>query len=245
MRVIIGILGALAVAGCTTTDISRSRGGYAGKLALSNEAQTVLNSATADLPPESPSDALLIYLAQRTPDATLRRRAVADAAARALILNSDLICERYMAAVIKRVRTTKSVLGVSGLALSGAAGVTTPVRSANLLSALSAFSSSADAKLTTTVLADKAPELLYKAVMAQRTQERSRLLTLLVNAELGESAPGVVMAQLADYHNRCGPTVGINGLEDSVQNEADRAPGKGAEKATNFVRDAMVKAATK
>jgi hypothetical protein len=241
MRTVIGIFGALALTGCTTTGMSMSGGEYAARLALSKQAQTVLSSAPASLPADSPSDALFIYLAQRNPDEPLRRRAVANATARALMLNSDLACEQYMRDVIKRIRTTKSVLGVSSLALSGAAGVTTPVRSANLLSALSAFSSSADAKLSTTVLADKAPELLYKAVMAQRSEERSRLLTLLVNADLGEAAPGVVMAQLAEYHSRCGPTVGINGLEASVENKTEQAPEKGAERATSFVRGAMVR----
>ena len=236
MRAITMVIGALALAGCATTDsgLSRSTGSYASKLALSRDAKAVLMDAAAGLTDSAPNDAVLIYLAQRSPE-DVRQQAVARATARALMMNSDSLCEQYMADFILKSRTTTSILGVSSIALSGAAGVTTPVRSANLLAALSAFTSSAQDKLSKTVLGEKTPELLYKAVMAERSQERSRLLALLQSGALGESSPGVVLAQLADYHGRCGPTVGINSLTNSVQGAADRAAKNGTDQADAFV----------
>lgn len=203
---------------------------------LSPQAKTVLMNAAGGIPDNAPNDALVIYLAQRMPE-NVRQQAVADATVRALIMNSDAICEQYMANFILKSRTTTSILGVSSIAFSGAAGVTTPVRSANLLSALSSFTSGTQDKLNKAVMADKAPELLYKAVMAERSRERSRLLALLENTTLGDSAPGVVMAQLADYHGRCGPTVGINSLTDSVEGAANQAAERGADQADTFVKN--------
>ncbi len=225
------ILGACATTG---TAISRSEGEYANRLVLSEEAKSVLRSQGAVLPERAPLDAVVIYLAKSVPGETSRKE-VNKATARALIMTSDAACEQYMASFLFKARTTTSVLGVSSLALSTAAGVTTPVESANLLSALSAFTIGAQDRLTKTIVADKAPELLYKSVMAVRAQERARLLTLLESRDLGDAAPDVVMAQLAEYHGRCGPTVGINGLTDSVQVTADRADKTGADQANEFV----------
>lgn len=236
MYKIIAILLVLTLPACATTNhLSRSSGKYADALALSSQAQEILGLEHPVLPTASPNDALIIYLAKMRP-ASERDVAVAKATAMALLMNSDALCERYMADFMLKSRTTTSVLKVTSLGLSTAAGITEPVSSANTLAALSAFASGSEEKLTSTVMANNSPELLYRAVMAERTRERTRLLTLLADDSLGMTAPTVVLAQVADYHARCGPTIGINSLSASVQQATNAAPEKGAQDAATFVK---------
>lgn len=245
MRAIVGIICAAALAGCATTGSGTGAnagrtGQYADWLGLSTQAQKVLKPGE-QLPDRSPNDAVLIFMAQQTKDEVARERAVQEATARALIMNSDTHCEVYMSDFLLKARSTTAVMSVAGLALSGAAGVTTPVRSANILSALSTFANGSQDRLNKAILSDRAPELLYKAVMAERSRERARLLALLVSKDLGAKAPGVVLAQIADYHARCGPTVGINSLTDSVLGAANSADADGTAAATAFVNGALKK----
>jgi len=227
---------ALALQGCATTksEISRSSGGYSSSLKLSQQAQDVINSApNLKLPDNSPSDAVLIYLALRKSASKVE---LDRATALALIHNSDMICEHYMADFMLKSRTTSSTLQITSLGFSSLASVTEPAKSANILAGLSAFATGAEEKLKKTVQADKAPELLYKAVMAERSRERNRLLTLLQSEALGDSAPAMVIGQIADYHSRCGPTVGINALGNAVDSTSQAAPAEGKDAAEKFVQ---------
>jgi len=239
MRVIVGLVGALAVAGCATSDLSRSRGKFGQALALSDQARAVLQSPNESLPPNAPIDAVMIYQAQRASasDDAAREKAVAEATARALIMKSDLLCDQYMASMLKQARTAKSTLSLSGLALSTAGGVATPASSANLLSSLSSFAKGADAGVSAIFFADQTPEVVYKAMMVRRTEVRTRLLKLL---ELDGGAPHVVLGSLGEYHTLCNPTVGINSLEDAVKEQAEKAVEKGADQAAAFVGNKAV-----
>lgn len=219
--------------------LSRRTGDYANALRLSNEAISVLSAAaSAPLPDNAPNDAVMIYLAKQQPE-NVRQKAIATATATALIMTSDRICEIYMADFLLKSRSVSGGLRLGSLAFSTAAGVSTPVRSANVLSAISSLMSGSEEKLTETVLGKKAPELIYRSVMSIRTRERTRLLILLGSADLNESASGIVLSQISDYHNQCGPTVGINGFEQAVQASANTAATEGKTDAEAFVRQTL------
>jgi len=91
-----------------------------------------------------------------------------------------------------------------------------------LLSGVAGFATGTEKQLASTVLGGKSPALIYKAVSASRRKERSRIVTLY-------SASGfhIAAAELADYHALCGPTVGVNALEDAVNKAAIDAPKEG------------------
>jgi hypothetical protein len=235
LPVFILISGCSSIPNSESHGIQRRTGDYARALKLSPAALKVLSSTASEaLPENAPNDAVLIYLAKRSPEAN-RENSIASATAKALIMNSDLLCERYMADFILKSRVTSNGLRLGSLSLTTAAGVTTPVRSANLLSGIATFLSGSEEKLTQSVLGSKTPELLYRTVMSIRTRERTRLLTLLRSDVLAGESPSIVLGQIADYHNQCGPTVGINGLEQAVQDTANQAATTGQTRAASFI----------
>ena len=125
----------------------------------------------------------------------------------------------------------KASLGVSGLFLSGAASLTSPVENANLLSGVSTFLNGTSSELSQTVLGGKTPDILYRAVMAARAEERERLIALLNNTQFGERAPDIALSQVQGYHGMCGPIVGLNALSAGVEKAQANAAKEGQTKA--------------
>ena len=209
---------------------------YVTALTLSPEAQQMLNGSpeSLTLPTNAPNDAVLIFLAKKS-EATNRDIRIARATAMSMIMRSDEICEAYMASFLTKTQFTRGGLRVASLAFSTAAGVTTPVRDANRLSALASLLSGSEEKLYETVLGKRAPELLYRSVMAIRTRERTKLLKILNDEEFKDIGPAMVIGQITDYHSQCGPITGLNGIDQSVQDAADTAIDKGTKAARDFL----------
>jgi hypothetical protein len=246
MRILYLVLAASLASGCGTLsgvqEASRSSGDYSSLLKLSNQALAVLGQTTpSTLADNSPNDAVLIYLAKQEKDENKRNEAVSNAVISAYILNSDRLCEQYMANFLLKSRSLTAGLRIASLGLSTAAGVSTPVRSANVLSSLSAFASGSEEKLNESVLSRRSPELLYKSVMAVRSRERSRLLAIQASDIPSASKSAILLSQIADYHNQCGLTVGINQLEAAVQTSAVNAAQDGTTAASDFVTQATTR----
>lgn len=145
----------------------------------------------------------------------------------ALISRSDEACEKYMADAIVQANGSSSVLNVSSLALTGLAGTLKPLNTAQALAAGATFATGTETYLSTKVLGGNAPALIYKSVMAERTRERSRMTQLM---GLGAD-PLMIAADVQNYHNMCGVTVGINALNTAVTEAEAGAESAGAEKA--------------
>lgn len=135
---------------------------------------------------------------------------------------SDTACEKYMAGLITSSNTLKSVLGVTSFGLSTAATLSSPTRSANILSGVSTFATGTDERLSNTVLGGKSAALIYKSVSAVRRKERNRIWSIFEGGNFG-----LASSELADYHALCGPTVGINALEEAVDKANTDAPVSG------------------
>lgn len=164
-----------------------------------------------------PADYAISYaIKENTPEMAL-------AVGSALINNSDAACEAYMANSIAQSNWVTSSLSVSNIALSTAASVATPARSANLLGGLSSLADGTETRLTERVLDGAAPHLIYRSVMSARERERTALTLLLVNPRTAQSA----LNQLASYHSLCGVTVGINELNSAVDEAEKQASDKG------------------
>ncbi|MFN7163300.1 MAG: hypothetical protein ACK4P2_00635 [Hyphomonas sp.] len=205
--------GFLISSGCTTSSyLSGKRAEvYANSFALSAEAASSLG-----------------WDARETSAQTAIIKASKDSASQpgvllGLLNASDTACERYMAGMITSSNTLKSVLGVSSLGLSSAASLSSPTRSANILSGIAGFATGTDQQLSTTILGGKSTALIYKAVFGVRKKERARIIGMYESANFALAA-----ADLADYHAQCGPTVGINALEEAVDKATRDATSEGS-----------------
>lgn len=224
-------------------DLQRYTDRYETALGLSASAKIVLNNLDHPQLGNDPSgDAILLYTTAINSTNADRSQRIEKATAYALIMNSDALCEKYMVDFLKDSKSTVSMLQITSLGFSTSASLLKPASSANLLSGLSSFTSGTEEKLKKTVLGDREPELLYRAVMAERSRERTRLLTLLgSNISEGNTA-GVVMSQINDYHAKCGMNFGIISLSTSVDAAAEKAAQDGRNQAQDFLKGLTQKA---
>lgn len=182
--------------------------------------------------PTDTANVLRLTAENRTASAALAQaslsndRAIQEATLLALFSVSDKSCETYMSGMITTSNSVSSGLSITSLALSSAASLTSPTRSANLLSGISTFAGGTEKQLSDTVLSGKSPSLLYRAVMGVRKKERSRILKLFEDGTFGKAA-----IEMEYYHSQCGPTIGINALEEAVDDAIKDAPEKGNEEA--------------
>jgi tetrahydromethanopterin S-methyltransferase subunit D len=213
-------LSLLVCSACTTSSYLSGKQAelYANSFKLSAETATAMGWGSVDLSAQT-----AIVMASSNPAA---ERAVLLA----LINASDTSCERYMAGMITSSNTLKSVLGVSSLGLSSAASLSAPTRSANILSGVAGFATGTDQQLSNTLLGGKSTALIYKAVSAARKKERSRIMGIY---ESGNFA--LASAELADYHALCGPTVGVNALEEAVEKANSDAAADGADEGMKVI----------
>lgn len=215
------ILGAVAagtlscVAGCTSISdatVNKRAKVYSASFELSSDTAAALGFDT-----KGKALAADTAIALATSDSSNQPGVVL-----ALLNVSDRACEEYMARTIVQSNAVSSALGVSSLALSTAAALSTPTRSANTLSGIAGFATGTEKQLSSTILGGKSPALLYKAVTAVRTKERSRILALYQAGGYHLAA-----AELMNYHALCGPTVGLNALDDAVNKAVTDAPKDG------------------
>lgn len=235
----VALLG-LGLQGCMTTNYKAHIAGtnkkenYQSSLGLSPSAQKLLkvSASSMALEDKSPGDALIIY-AVRKANANATNRSIALA----LIYNSDMLCELYMVDVIKISNTTSAGLKLSNQIFSAAAGVTTPVRSANLLGGLATLSAGTEQNLKKELLGDKAPDIIYKAVWTERLKKRTEMLTMLADENSGEAGAASVISEIQSYHTLCGTTVGLGSISASV----DAAQKVAKQEGDNIAKAALTK----
>ena len=204
------LLSVVILSGCTTSNYLRGKESkdYTASLKLDATTASSLGFANDELSAQA-----AIATAMRSGD-----NDTIQATFLTLVSTSDKACEKYMSGMITASNSVTSSLNITGLALSSAASLTSPTRSANLLSGLSTFAGGTEKQLSDTVLGGKAPPLLYRAVMALRKKERSKIATLV-----GQNQFALAAVELEPYHAQCGPTIGINALDESVENSSQNA----------------------
>ena len=120
----------LATGACTTSSYlsGQKSNAYQKEFVLSAETVTVIGIGDDDMTIPTAVSAALSNGGD-APAATLL----------AILSSSDVACEDYMSGMVTSSNTVISILGISNLALSGAASLTSPTRSANLLSGVATF----------------------------------------------------------------------------------------------------------
>lgn len=193
---------------CTTTSYlsGQKNGQYSENFGLSASTAQILNLSSDSEEADFLSGDIILARASMSGDSAIQTSTIL-----AMVAASDAACEDYLSGMVTASNSVSSFLGVTTLGLTSAAAVSSPQRSINLLSGIASFTGGTEKELTDTVLGGKSPHLIYKAVKAIRKKERSRIITLATNGGFELAA-----IEMADYHAQCGPTVGINALEEAV-----------------------------
>lgn len=138
-----------------------------------------------------------------------------------LVKSSDEACYKYLTEISTTEKTLRSGLGVSALLLSAASSVTTPVRSANLLSGISTATQGVEDELSNSILGGQDGDLLVQAVRKGRKSQRAAMADLLegkqVNGKVVVKANfNRFLMEFPTYHDSCGISFARQVLRDAV-----------------------------
>ncbi|WP_371397320.1 hypothetical protein [Fretibacter rubidus] len=140
-----------------------------------------------------------------------------------LILSaSDAMCYEYLNKLTQTEGTVKTILGTTALALSGAASITTPVDSANILAALSSLAQGTEDELSGTVLGGISGYTLVEAVKKGRKQTRNELMAIWTGGSDADASIkqeiryGQFMSRVRNYHDDCGIAYGNKVIQTAI-----------------------------
>jgi len=145
-----------------------------------------------------------------------------------MIKASDDVCYAYLTDISTYEKGTKSVLGSAAILLSGAAGLATPVRSANLLSGISAATQGIEEELGSTILGGLEADILVQAVRKGRGRQRKALSDIL-NSNKADAGFNMFIAEFSTYHDSCGISYGRDVIRDALgsqDNNEKPSPGE-------------------
>ena len=144
-----------------------------------------------------------------------------------MIKASDDACYEYLTEISTVEKSAKSVLGSASILLSGAAGLATPVRSANLLSGISAATQGIEEELGSTILGGLDADILVQAVRKGRGRQR-KALTNIINSKDENAGFNMFIAEFSTYHDSCGISYGRDVLRDALsKTTTDEKPSSG------------------
>jgi len=137
-----------------------------------------------------------------------------------MIKASDDACYKYLTEISTVEKGTKSILGTVSILLSGAAGLSTPVRSANLLSGISAATQGIEEELGSTILGGLEADILVQAVRKGRARQRKALSDILLSNE-PSAGFNMFITEFSTYHDSCGISYGRDVLRNAVSATSD------------------------
>ena len=144
-----------------------------------------------------------------------------------MIKASDDACYKYLTEISTVEKGTKSVLGTVSILLSGAAGLSTPVRSANLLSGISAATQGIEEELGSTILGGLEADILVQAVRKGRARQRKALSDILLS-DKPSAGFNMFITEFSTYHDSCGISYGRDVLRNAVSSTStDEKPASG------------------
>lgn len=144
-----------------------------------------------------------------------------------MIKASDDACYKYLTEISTVEKGTKSVLGTASILLSGAAGLATPVRSANLLSGISAATQGIEEELGSTILGGLEADILVQAVRKGRARQRKALSDILLS-DKPSAGFNMFITEFSTYHDSCGISYGRDVLRNAVSaTSTDEKPASG------------------
>lgn len=184
-----------------TLDLPRLMNAYSGSQAASFET------------------ALAAFSVAGTPD---QRKGWRNEIVNAVIMASEKNCSVYLEYLHGNQIAIKSISSVSATLLSGAAAVTTPTRSAQLLAAMGSAATGVGANLSESIFSNRAAEVIASGIQAERATLR---------AQINRSLPAPydtwpLTAALTDavaFHSRCNAISGLAYLQASAENTKSKA----------------------
>jgi hypothetical protein len=142
-----------------------------------------------------------------------------------LIAQSDADCEDYLVGISVVQGRVGGSLSVTSLLLSTIATITTPLRSAHLLSAGSTALSGSEKALKDTVFGGNEYRLLYTAVKSGREERRRQLFADIEGGAYDTWSAESIAAHLTPYHLNCGINFGLERLEAATKELAAKPAG--------------------
>lgn len=228
MRVTAVLCCALMLSGCAKWVWDQGRKANGPPLSYSQAPSQKTNSVNPDtIVGGAPTNAAISRStgSATTPPPASRALNKTEAAslARALLAQADVNCENYLSGLSVAANTTASGLDIAALTLSSAASVTTPVRSAGILSALSSITGHARQTLSTDVLGNQDFNLLYNANIDGRISERAKYQAEIDKGTYENWTADAILADVQPYNYKCGINFARHYLSEVVETQSHPA----------------------
>lgn len=143
-----------------------------------------------------------------------------------LIADSNAKCDNYLVGLAGVQNSYDTSLNLGGLALTTAAGLSSPQRSANILAALGTFFGSANEEITNNVFGGKDIEVLISAVKSSRATEQAILESRARAGDFDRWDATSILREVHAYDQNCGISYGLLKLQEAVviakRSEAER-----------------------
>lgn len=143
-----------------------------------------------------------------------------------LIADSNAKCDNYLVGLAGIQNSYDTGLNLGRAALTTAAGLSSPQRSANILAAVATFFGSANEEITNNVFGGKDIEVLISAVKSSRAIEHAILLSRAQAREFDRWDATSVLREVHAYDQNCGISYGLLKLQEAVviaeRSEAER-----------------------
>jgi hypothetical protein len=208
--------------------IGRLLGVTATALILGGCASSIRDhGARINGPPPQPDQQVLDKFKSGSEEPEIRRELAFN-----LIAKSDSACEDYLIGLSAQRNFWAGGLAVGASLLSTAGGVTTPVRSANLISAGSSAAQNTSRLLTETVFGGNEFRLLYSAVKNGREERRRQLFDDINRGGFDKWSMQSIQTYLTPYHFDCGINYALDRLASASDAQGARPPSD-----TNSVRN--------
>lgn len=144
-------------------------------------------------------------------DGDLRRELVF-----ALIADSNAKCDNYLVGLAGIQNSYDAGLNLGRSALTTAAGLSSPQRSANLLAGVASFLGATREEITNNVFGGKDIEVLTSAVKAGRATEEAILVGRARAGDFDRWDATSVLREIHSYDQNCGISYGLRKLQESV-----------------------------
>lgn len=132
-----------------------------------------------------------------------------------LIAASTANCSVYLQALRSGQVSSRLTADVASTVFGIAGSLTEPVRSAKILSGLSAFSTATGASIDRTIFAQQGAELIADAITQLRNDDR-RLLEKRMSQNLQQWTMGLALADLYRFHGDCSMVRGLSRMREAV-----------------------------
>ena len=133
-----------------------------------------------------------------------------------LVAESNAKCDNYLVGLAGIQNSYDTGLNLGRSALTTAAGLSSPERSANMLAAFATFLGSTNEEITSNVFGGKDIEVLTSAVKGGRATEEAILFSRARDGDFDRWDATSVLREVHAYDQNCGISYGLRKLQEAV-----------------------------